>query len=289
MTIVVIGRSGQVARAVVDRARLSNVPLRVLGRPEFDLERPEAVTDVIVKLSPSVIINAAAYTAVDKAESEVEKARCVNAISAAAIAAAAPHAAFIQVSTDYVFSGAKPGAYTEDDPAEPTGVYGASKLEGERLVQEANMQALIVRTSWVFDASGTNFVRKMLQLARVRSEVDVVADQMGCPTFADDLADAILAIATRPAGFGVYHCAGSGEATWADFAEEIFKQSRALGGPAAQVRRVSSADFATRAKRPANSRLDCTKLATKYGIRLRPWRDALADCLYKMAKDGWSV
>lgn len=286
MTILVIGKHGQVARAL---ARAGDVT--VLGRPELDLENAAATRATIAAMRPSVVINAAAYTAVDKAEDERDRAFAINAVGAEAVAQAANDvgAPIIHVSTDYVFSGDKAAPYLETDSTGPTGVYGASKLEGEQRVLAANARAIIVRTAWVFDAQGANFVRTMLRLAKARDQINVVADQHGCPTFAGDLAAALRTIAERPDTPGVFHCAGSGETTWADFAREIFAQSKALGGPSAEVVSINADQYPTRARRPANSRLNCEKLASTYGVRMRPWQAALAVCMDEIAAGGWRV
>ncbi|MGE0531959.1 MAG: dTDP-4-dehydrorhamnose reductase [Hyphomonadaceae bacterium] len=289
MSILVIGKQGQVARALMRRAAAHNLEVQLLGRPEFDLERVDAAA--IAAHRPQVVINAAAYTAVDRAESEAGRAFLINAIAAEAVAAAAAsvHARVIQVSTDYVFSGEKTEPYVETDATEPATIYGQSKLAGERGALKANPSATIVRTAWVYDASGANFVRTMLRLAKSRSQLNVVADQRGCPTFADDLADALLKVATKGGSAGIYHAAGAGDVSWAEFAQEIFAQSAARGGPSAQISAISGSEYPTAARRPTNSRLDCGKFAQDYGVRLRPWREALAQCLDEMAAGGWRV
>lgn len=289
--ILVVGRGGQLARALVRRGAVRGVALDVIGRPEIDLLAPETLAREIAARRPSALINAAAYTAVDKAEDEQEAARRINAEAPEMMARAAAEvgAAFVQVSTDYVFAGDKDGAYVETDPVAPQGAYGATKLEGETRSLAANTRTIVLRTAWVYDATGANFVRTMLRLASSRDELGVVADQRGCPTFADDLADAALSVALNPVQGGVYHCAGAGETTWASFAEEIFAQAAARGGPSANVRHITTAEFPTRAKRPANSRLDCAKLAKDYGVGMRPWRDALAACMDEIAAGGWRV
>ncbi|MBL8536986.1 MAG: dTDP-4-dehydrorhamnose reductase [Hyphomonadaceae bacterium] len=291
MKAIIVGGSGQVARALKQTAARLGVPTMTLERPEVDLCEPMRATDLIAQSGASVVFNAAAYTAVDRAELEPELAFQINAAGAEAVARGAERAGAVLVhfSTDYVFDGSKKDPYAEDDATGPTGVYGRSKLEGERLVLEACGRAVVLRTAWVFDASGANFVRTMLRLARNREEVGVVADQQGCPTFAQDLADAAFAVSAQGGPLGVYHCVGGGAATWADFAGEIFTQSRARGGPSARVRPIATAEFPTPAKRPANSRLDCGKLARVYGVRLRPWRVALGECLNEIAYAGWRV
>lgn len=285
MTLLIVGKSGQIARALARGAEGRGIPFSSLGRPEFDLENFEATP-----LSAKAVINAAAYTQVDRAEDEPDRARAINAIAPGKLAASAPRdGVFIHFSTDYVFAGDKAEPYVETDPVGPVSAYGVTKLEGERAVLAAHPRAIILRTAWVYDASGANFVRTMLRLAKGRDEVGVVADQRGCPSFARDLADVALDIAARPKSFGIYHCANAGETTWADFAEEIFRLSSARGGPKASVRRITTAEFPTRAKRPQNSRLDCTKLENDYGVRMRPWREALAECIDEIAASGWSV
>lgn len=294
MSVLVLGRSGQLARALMQLANAHGVQLEAIGRPDVDLENADAVAALIGARKPRVVVNAAAYTMVDKAEQEQDRAHAVNALGpgAAAAAAAQVGARFIHVSTDYVFAGDKPAPYVETDPTGPLGAYGATKLEGERLVLAAHPEAAILRTAWVFDAAGKNFVGAMLRLARQREEVSVVVDELGCPTLAEDLADAILKLSERDAS-GIYHCAGAGETTRAAFAEEIFAQSQARGGPSARVAHITSAQYAANnpglAKRPANSRLDCTKLATAHDVRLRDWRVALGACLDDMAVGGWRI
>jgi dTDP-4-dehydrorhamnose reductase len=286
VTFIVIGKSGQVARALARGAEERGAAFAVRGRPEFDIER----FDDAAFSGSSAVINAAAYTQVDRAEDEPARAHAINAIAAGRLAGATPRdGAFVHFSTDYVFSGDKQTPYVEDDPVAPINAYGASKLAGERAVRAAHPRSVILRTAWVYDATGANFVRTMLHLAKTRDEVSVVADQHGCPSFAGDLAGVALDIATRPGPFGIYHCVGAGEANWAEFAEEIFRLSDARGGPRAAVRSITTAEFPTRAKRPANSRLDCSKLENDYGVRIRHWREALGECIDEIAASGWSV
>ncbi|PZO55609.1 MAG: dTDP-4-dehydrorhamnose reductase [Alphaproteobacteria bacterium] len=291
MSLLVIGRSGQVARALVRRAAARGIAVEALGRPELDLEAPALAEEAIRARRPSVIINAAAYTAVDKAEDDRDRAYLLNSEAPARIAAVAAElgAPLIHFSTDYVFAGDKDTPYIETDVTAPAGVYGASKREGEERVLAASPRAIVLRTAWVYDSAGQNFVRTMLRLASTRDEISVVADQHGAPTYADDLANAALTIAAKPTAFGIYHCAGQGETVWADFAAAIFAGAAIRGGPSAAVKRITTADYPTRARRPANSRLNCDKLAADYGVRLRLWPDALSDCLDEIAASGWSV
>jgi dTDP-4-dehydrorhamnose reductase len=241
--------------------------------------------------APDLVVNAAAYTAVDAAERDRERAFAVNATGANAVAeaCAALDLPLIHISTDYVFDGASKAPYAETDSTEPSTVYGASKLEGERLVFGAQPLTVVLRTAWVYDVEGVNFVRTMLRLAQTREVVSVVNDQIGSPTFAEDFADAVLYVATTPLRFGIYHCAAAGEATWAEFAREVYALSRARGGPFANVRPIASSDYPTLAARPANSRLHCGKLAADYGVSIRPWREGLAACIDQIAAEGWSV
>lgn len=281
MRIAVTGRHGQVARALSEIAGRHGHEVVLLGRPAFDLADPETIAPAIEEARAEAVINAAAYTAVDKAESEPELADAVNGAGAGAVAAAAAALGLpvLQVSTDYVFDGSKPSPYLEDDPVGPLGAYGRSKLAGERAVAEANPRHAVLRTAWVYAPYGGNFVRTMLRIAANKPEVSVVADQHGCPTSALDIATTLLGVARRmvaepddDALRGIFHMAARGEAVWADVAEAVFAASRARGGPFAVVRRITTAEFPTQARRPANSRLDGAKLERVYGIALPEWR-----------------
>lgn len=281
MRIVVTGRDGQVARSLAERGAESGHEIVALGRPELDLTAdPATIAAALTAARPDAIVSAAAYTAVDKAEADADLAFQVNAKGAGAVAsaAAALGVPLVHLSTDYVFEGSKDSPYTEDDPTGPTGVYGASKLAGERAVLDAHANSAILRTAWVYSPFGANFVKTMLRLAADRDEVAVVADQRGSPTSALDIADGILAVvsnlASRPDRElrGTFHLTGAGEASWAEFAQEIFAASAEAGGPSARVRHIGTADYPTPARRPANSRLDCSKLAQAHGVQLPDWR-----------------
>jgi dTDP-4-dehydrorhamnose reductase len=284
MRLVVTGREGQVATAF---AALAGSELEVirLGRPELDLERPELIGPALERARPDVVVSAAAYTAVDQAESEPERARAVNGVAPGVIAQAARRlgAPVLHLSTDYVFDGTKAAPYREVDPTGPQTVYGSTKLEGEQAVGAAGGDHLILRTAWVYAPMGKNFVRTMLRLAETREEVSVVADQLGCPTYAPDIAEALVTLAAAmlrgEGASGVYHLAGAEAASWAEFAEGVFEVSKARGGPSARVKPITTADYPTPAKRPANSRLDGTKLHETFGVALPSWRDALPRCL----------
>lgn len=291
LRLAVTGREGQVVRALLDAASAAGVTVIPLGRPDLDLENPASIAAAIAAARPDAVVNAAAYTAVDQAEKEPERAFAINAAGAGAVAAAAAGLGVpvLQISTDYVFDGTKPAPYVEDDPVGPTGVYGASKLAGEQAVAAANPNHAMLRTAWVYAPYGKNFVRTMLALGATRDELRVVADQRGCPTYAPDIAAAVIAVArnlvARPDEAelrGVFHMAGSAETDWASFAEAIFALSAARGGRAPAVVRIGTADYPTPARRPANSRLDGGKLARLHGVRLPAWQASLATCLDRL-------
>jgi dTDP-4-dehydrorhamnose reductase len=289
MRIAVTGAKGQVATSLVERAG-PEFEIVTLSRPAFSLENRDAVLAGIEAARPDAVVNAAAYTAVDKAESEEELAMRVNGEGAGHVAEAAARigAPLLHLSTDYVFDGTLDRPYREDDPTGPTGAYGRSKLVGERRVAERCPNSAILRTAWVYSPVGVNFVRTMLRLNETREEVGVVADQHGNPTSALDIADAVLAIAKRvhddasPALRGVFHVTGSGEATWADFAEAVFQEAHARGRRLTRVKRIATSDYPTPARRPANSRLDNEKLRRVYGLVLPDWRVSLAACCARL-------
>jgi dTDP-4-dehydrorhamnose reductase len=289
MRIAVTGFKGQVAASLLERAG-EDVAIVALARPEVTLEDRVAVLKGIARARPDVVINAAAYTAVDKAESEEWLAIQVNGKGAGHVAEAAANigAPLLHLSTDYVFDGTFDRPYREDDPPNPTGVYGRSKLIGETLAAERCPNSVILRTAWVYSPFGTNFARTMLRLNETKDEVGVVADQLGNPTYALDIADALLAVARRiredtsPGLRDVFHMTGSGETTWADFAEAIFGYAAACGRRQTRVKRIATADYRTSARRPANSRLDNAKLKRIYNIELPDWRASLADCMARL-------
>ena len=279
MRVAVTGVSGQIVRALIERAP-AGVTVVALGRPILDLADPAGIAPALAQVGADIIINAAAYTAVDQAETDHGAAFAINATGAGAVAAAAAALGvpLIHISTDYVFDGAKLAPYVETDPTGPTGVYGASKLAGESAVMAAHPGATIARTAWVCSPFGNNFIKTMLRLAATRDELGVVADQIGNPTSALDIADGVLQMAAnlvaRPddrALTGLFHLTGGGAASWADLAERVFATSTAHGGAGARVKRIATVDYPTPARRPANSRLDCARLGGVHGVRLPDW------------------
>lgn len=296
MRVLVTGKNGQVAKALAKiGARQEGVELIFVGRPECDLAHPVGIDDIVAQAEPDVVVNAAAWTAVDDAQTRQEDAFAVNAYGAQAFARAAKAIGvpIIQLSTDYVFAGDKDGPYVETDPTDPQTVYGASKLKGEDLVVAANPRHVILRTAWVYSETGKNFLKTMLRLAQTRDALSVVNDQIGTPTHADEIARGVLKVAENvhvrsdeAALYGHFHMTCSGAASWYDFAVEIFKASGDLGGPSADVTPVSSAAYPTPAKRPANSRLKCDKLSEIYGVYMAKWQTligpSISDVLRQM-------
>lgn len=290
--IFVAGKSGQVARSLEEAAIDRGVQLQTYGRPELDIASAESIETAVVQASPSAIINAAAYTAVDQAESEEDLATRINADGAACLAAVAAklQVPFLHISTDYVFDGGKQAEYVEDDPVGPTGAYGRSKLAGEQAVMAANPHAIILRTAWVYSPFGKNFLKTMLSLAD-REQLKVVADQQGNPTYAPALASALLDLTVSLDGnepnedqSGIYHMAGQGSTTWHGFANAIFEEGAKYGLQNPDVAAVTTAEYPTPAKRPANSRLDCSKLERVFGVKLPDWRDSTAECVKRLSQ-----
>jgi len=282
MRMAVTGRSGQVATALLKRGALAGIEVILIGRPDLDLASPVTVHSALSEVRPNVIVSAAAYTAVDQAELEAEAAFAANAEGAGAVAAAGRDLGVpvLHLSTDYVFDGGLDRPYREDDPTVPQSVYGASKLDGEARVLASG--GSVFRTAWIYSAGGSNFVRTMVRLAEQQAEVRVVADQFGCPTSADDIADALIAVARRQVATpgdaalrGVFHLAGGDEASWCEFAQGVFDALAKSGRPTCRAVPIPSSAYPTRAKRPANSRLDCSRLRAVYGVSLPGWRQSL--------------
>lgn len=284
--LFMFGATGQVARAMADRAREKRFELTALARGDADLSDPAAIRAAIARAPEgAVVVNAAAYTAVDQAESEPELAKAINTIAPGVMAEAARERGldFIHISTDYVFDGEKLAPYTEEDPTNPKGVYGRTKRDGERAVLAASEDSVILRTSWVYSPYGKNFLKTMLRVGAERDELRVVDDQVGAPTSAHDIADGILKVcgvrARGPAASGIFHLTGTGEASWADFADAIFDAQTEHWGRRPAVARIATKDYPTPAARPANSRLSCERLAREYGFRAPHWRESMTRVL----------
>ena len=282
--LLIFGRTGQVATELA----LLAPDATFLGRDDVDLTDAEACAAAIRASGCDAVINAAAYTAVDQAEAEKELAFAINASAPAAMAAEAAQLGipFVHISTDYVFDGCGKEPWVEGDPGRPLGVYGSSKLAGERGVAAARGQAVILRTSWVFSAHGSNFVKTMLRLGAERDELRVVADQFGGPTPAADIAAACLRVIegmrADPKRRGIYHFAGEPDTTWAGFAREIMAQA----GLNCQIIDIASTEYPTPARRPTNSRLDCSAIARDFGLQRPDWKLGLAKVLTELKQDG---
>lgn len=288
MRILVTGTNGQVDTSLQALAdTLDDIELIRIGLPEADLSRPETLRAPVLAARPDVIISSAAYTMVDKAESEPDLAQAINGDGPGALArlAAELDIPILHLSTDYVFAGNKDGIYVETDPTGPQSVYGVTKLSGEDQIRAATPNHVVLRTAWVYSPFGNNFVKTMLRLGETRDELNVVADQYGCPTYAPEIARALIHVARRvtkaadPSLRGVFHLTGQGETNWAGFAEAIFKGAAARGGKMVKVNPIPSSQYPTPAKRPANSRLSGARLKAVYGLELDPWRTSLDACL----------
>lgn len=295
MRIVVTGKEGQVVRSLMERGSRAGHEIVPLGRPELDLAgEADSIVRSVESAEPEILVSAAAFTGVDKAESERELAFAVNERGAGALAQAARLLGIplVHLSTDYVFEGAKASPYGEEDAVAPTGVYGASKLAGERAVLGEHANSAILRTAWVYSPFGRNFIKTMLRLAGEREEIGVVGDQLGNPTSALDIADGVLAVADNllsdedPKLRGVFHMTADGEASWAEFAAAIFAESAVNGGPSARVKAIPTAEYPTPARRPANSRLDCGKLEGVHGVSLPHWRSSLGPVVGRILKNA---
>jgi dTDP-4-dehydrorhamnose reductase len=298
MRVLVTGAGGQVGADVVELLA-GRAEVIACDRAALDLADPAAISERVRAVRPALIVNAGAYTAVDRAESEVELARAVNARAPEVLAAEAKRAGALLVhySTDYVFDGTKASAYVEDDPTAPLGAYGATKLEGERAVAASGCDHLVLRTSWVYAPRGRNFLLTMLRLGAERAELRVVDDQRGAPTASRELARATLALvggadATRPlaaegiaraaARSGLYHATAAGETTWFGFAQAIFAAWSRRAGPSFRAPRVvpiATRDYPTPARRPANSVLSNARLQAAFGVALADWHTGLAEAV----------
>lgn len=292
-SILLTGAGGQVGYEVNRLAAARGCALTALTRQQLDIGDAEAVEQIVSRFRPSLVINAAAYTAVDRAEQEVEAAMRANRQGPANLAAAchAHQIPLIHLSTDYVFDGNKDGAYGEEDPVAPTGVYGRSKWEGEEEVRARLTQHLTIRVSWVFGPHGNNFVKTMLRLAAERDELRVVADQHGCPTSATHIAETLLTLAARISkgddlAWGTYHFCGMPETTWHGFAETIIGEACKIGllDHVIPVHPITTSDYPTPARRPQNSVLDCRRIAKTFDITIPSWQEGLTTMLGAVMK-----
>ncbi|MGN7806407.1 dTDP-4-dehydrorhamnose reductase [Ensifer sp. 22521] len=280
--ILLTGGTGQVGTELLRCQWPSDIELIAPSRHELNLLDCSALLRYVADGGFIAVVNAGAYTAVDRAESDVVTAWKTNALAPAALASATRSAGIpiIHLSTDYVFDGSKGKPYTEDDPVAPVGVYGASKEAGEQAVRTGNPRHIILRTAWVFSPFGTNFAKTMLRLGSERELVRVVDDQFGCPTAASDIASTVRLIALRliegpQAPLGTYHFVNEGEASWYEFAREIFSRQQLNGVKVPRVEAIATEDYPTPARRPKNSRLSTAKLARDYSVKPRDWRAAL--------------
>lgn len=288
--VLVFGSNGQLGTELQRTAQKSSLSLQALSRSDADIADAVAVSAAIEKFAPAVVVNAAAYTRVDDAEVEREKATQGNVTGPGVLAKTceAYGAALIHVSSDYVFDGSKQGAYVETDPVAPIGFYGATKADGEAAVRAATASHVIIRVSWLYGEFGNNFLKTMLRLAGQRDEISVVADQHGCPTSTRDLAEAIVKVSDRIRSkddvFGTYHFAGDGVTTWHGFASSAVGKFSALTGKQVRVKPITTAEYPTRTRRPANSALDCGKFERVFGFRGRPWRQEVEETAAALVK-----
>jgi dTDP-4-dehydrorhamnose reductase len=277
--VILVFGNGQLGQELTRTDAARRMPLITLSRAQADITDRATIAEALRRHSPQLVVNAAAYTKVDLAETEAEAARQGNELGPAVVgeACAAAGVPLVHISTDYVFDGRKLDAYVEGDPIAPLGAYGRSKAAGERAVRQATAHHLILRTSWIYGEFGHNFLKTMLRLAVTREELRVVADQRGCPTSTRDLADAILRIAARLVArdeiWGTYHYAGAGVTTWHGFASRIVAAQAPITGAKPRVTAITSAEFPTPARRPANSELDCRLFARTFGFTGRPWTE----------------
>lgn len=289
MRILISGQHGQVSTELQHHLKTLG-ELVVPGRGQFDLTDPQQLRQQVQRVRPDLIINAAAYTAVDQAETESQVAFAINAVAPGILAeeAAALGIPLIHYSTDYVFDGSKSSPYTEDDAPNPLGVYGQSKLAGEQAISAVQGQHLILRTSWVYSAHGRNFLLTMQRLLQEKPELRVVADQIGAPTWAGTIARSTLALIERwqageAGAWGTYHLTAQGETSWFGFAQAIGEALRTQGKPCANLVPIPSSDYPTPATRPLNSRLDGQRLQREWGVSQPDWQTALHECLAEQA------
>lgn len=285
LRILISGQHGQVSQAL-QKSLSDRGELIVVGRDALDLSQPESIREVVRRHKPDLIINAAAHTAVDQAESEPALALAINATAPGVFAeeAARLGVPFIHYSTDYVFDGGKASPWVESDPPHPLSVYGSTKLAGEQAIAEAGGQYLILRTSWVYSLTGRNFLLTMQRLLQEREKLSIVSDQIGAPTWAGTIADSTRTLIDRwregnAGAWGIYHLTASGQASWFDFAQAIGDQLVSAGKPCASLEGILTSAYPTPATRPLNSRLDCSRLQREWGVSQPDWHDAMLQCL----------
>lgn len=294
MKLLCIGQSGQVAQALREQSAVQGVDCICIGRPQIDLANTENLNTVLDRFAPSIVVNAAAYTAVDAAEHDEQAAFAVNAEGPVALAA---HCAqldipLVHISTDYVFDGTADRAYVETDPVSPLGVYGASKLAGEIAVRNAGPKHVILRTAWIYSPFGKNFVKTMLRLAKQNGAASVVDDQFGCPTNALDIADVVLTIGRaisrtpEPTQFGTFHYAGSDACSWADVAALVFDIYSERTGCKIELNRISTSEYPTPARRPSNSCLNTGKMEQAFGVQPRAWTAGVEQIVNRLIDEG---
>ena len=291
MKILIAGAQGQVGKELVTIAKACGHEVIAASRGDLDVTKEAGVIAFIIEHQPDIVINAAAYTAVDKAEKEQDIAYEINSNGAKnlAIACSKQKIPLLHISTDYVFDGSKAEPYSESDKVSPLGVYGDSKWQGEQAVRQQLVEHIILRVAWVFGAQGNNFVKTMLRLGKERDELNVVADQFGGPSSAKNIAETLMTLAERyqkdkNLQWGTYHYCGMPKTNWYDFAKEIFKQAKEKGliSKTIQVNAITTAEYPTPAKRPSNSMLDCEKIKNTFAIEMPNWKEALKEVVKKV-------
>ena len=275
---LITGVSGQLGGAIAKSATANGAAVICPDRHQLDLANPESIRAMVGSGNINGVVNCAAYTAVDRAESEPDIALAINAIAPKILAdeCAKLKIPLLHVSTDYVFNGEKLAPYIEEDPVGPLGVYGLTKEAGERAIRASGVQHAIIRTAWLLNSSGSNFLTTMLRLAAERDELRVVSDQIGCPTSVEDLANALIVVTERLGDTsGTWHFANNGQASWYELAKHIFSYAEVRGSPGPRLTPIATSDYPTPAKRPQNSRLSSLKFQRDFGLKPRPWQNAV--------------
>jgi dTDP-4-dehydrorhamnose reductase len=289
MKVLVLGSKGQLGRCLYDQLIKTDYEVVYASRADIDISDLATLNENISSIKPDIVINASAYTAVDKAEDEPQLADLINHLAVASVAHACKglNACLIHVSTDYVFDGTATKPYSEDDKTNPQGIYGESKLNGELEIKRAGCNHIIIRTAWVFSEYGNNFLRTMLRLGADRDELSIVGDQVGCPTYAQDIAKAIVSmlssLSSKRSASGIYHYCGDQPCSWYDFAQAIFLEAKAFGlKTPSRINSIKTTEYPTSAFRPAYSVLDCSKIQTAFGMVRSNWRYGIRQTLDKL-------